>query len=206
MVTIGVTLLLPRHTSAQVSPTPGMDPAMQLEEIRLRSFTGRRNYGWALLAWGLASTVAGTTMAIVGRDDETWLWAGITTAAFGAIDAGLAIPLLDVSGRARGDIAAGRSGELDDYDAVREDVIRRELRSGQIFALNTGLDIFYLSSGAILWGFGAAGIGDATNEDRLVGAGVAMVVQSAFLLIADIIHWRWANQHADELAALPAAF
>ena len=194
-----------------IDPPPRLDlelrePALVLRGIRRRSWRARRRYGWALLGWGLASVAVGTTLAIVEREDPRLLWAGLTTAMFGGIDAGLAFPLLDLRGRARRELEAGRFGAYDASESlaeVREGALRAELRSGQVFALNTGLDVFYLAAGALLWGFGAVGFDDPTNEERLIGAGAAMVTQSVFLLVADIIHWRLANRHAREIAALP---
>jgi hypothetical protein len=122
-----------------------------------------------LLAWGVGSTVLGTLM-LPARG--FWRHFGIQAAAWGAIDAALAI-----AGRRRALLRAEElaSGQLDDGAAVREAAqFRRVLR------VNAGLDVLYILSGLL-----TAAI-FRRRADR-VGLGVGIAVQGLFLLIFDAL-------------------
>lgn len=176
-------------------------PELRLREVRLVQRAERRREGLWLLTWGLASTVGGALVAAIRRDDEAWLAAGVTTASFGAIDALLALGLLDLSGTRRRMILDDRSGVHVRFEDVREAELVAALRSGQGFAINAGLDVFYVAAGLLLFALGRArGSSDRGGWEE--GAGLAMVGQGAFLLGFDLAAWIHANRRAEAVRAV----
>ena len=81
---------------------------------------------------------------------------------------------------------------------VRDAELIGQLRSGQMFAMNFGLDFFYMAVGGLLYA-----LGRATDEPALNGAGLAAAAQGAWLLGFDLAGWRRANAHAERVRALP---
>jgi hypothetical protein len=65
-----------------------------------------------------------------------------------------------------------------------------------IFALNAGLDVFYIGGAVLLMLLGAA---DAENEAWMTGVGAAILPQGVFLLAFDIVNWIGAIGRADAL-------
>lgn len=61
----------------------------------------------------------------------------------------------------------------------------RSHRSQLAFVINAGLDVLYVSSGAVLWQLGPTARNPAM-QDRLVGYGQALVLQGAFLFAFDV--------------------
>ncbi|MBX3249471.1 MAG: hypothetical protein KF901_20005 [Myxococcales bacterium] len=172
---------------------------LRLREVRLAHRVERRREGLWLLGWGLASAVGGTIVALARREDQAWLAAGVTTASFGAIDAVLALGLLDLGGARRRMILDDRSGVRTLPPDVREAELVGQLRSGQGFALNAGLDVFYMAAGALLFVLGRARNERAGWEE---GAGLAMIGQGAFLFVFDLVAWARSNRRAEALRAL----
>jgi hypothetical protein len=169
-------------------------PAAALNALRLTIRSERRTAGYVLLGMGLASVAAGAAIAVVGHDDRAHLAAGITTASFGAVNAALTLGLLDLSGADLRRIEAGG-----DFETLREAELIAHLHSGQFFAVNTGLDIFYMASGGFLCTIAA--VNDQPNRWEL-GAGVALIVQGALLLAFDIVNWINSNERAARFRAL----
>ena len=191
----------PRVEIALRPATPELDQVLRLREVRLVHHAQRRREGLWLLTWGLASTVGGALVAGIRHDDEAWLAAGVTTASFGAIDALLSLGLLDFSGARRRMILDDRSGVHVRFDDVREAELVASLRSGQGFAINAGLDVFYIAAGLLLFALGRArGSSDEGGWEE--GAGLAMVGQGAFLLGFDLAAWRHANRRAEAIRAI----
>jgi hypothetical protein len=155
------------------------------------------------MGWGVANALAGGAAAIAGRDDPYWVAAGVTTLSFGVINALLSIGLLDLRGRRRAAVRSGlrRDGGVEERSLaeIRNLEIAAQLRSGQIFALNTGLDVVYIGGGALLFAFGRR---DDPAQRALMGGGLAMVIQGAFLLAFDIVHWVASNRRAARLRTL----
>ena len=170
-----------------------------LRRVRSTNAAQYRREGWWLFGWGIASTLAGGVVAIALRDEPEWLSFGLTTAAFGAIDAGLAAGMLDLGGSRREAIAAGRLGDLTDPDAILEASITSQRKSGQIFALNFGLDVAYITAGLLMFFLGRA---KDPTEGLLTGSGIAMLSQGAFLLAFDLAAWIHTGRRADTLEAL----
>jgi hypothetical protein len=165
-----------------------------LRSLRLIHHAEKRREGLWLLAEGLLSTGAGLVAAGVFHDDGGALSASLTTASFGAVNALLALGLVDPLNRRRSAILA----EAAPADHVRAREAGNQLRSGQAFALNAGLDLAYATAGAFLVAL-ATREGDHAAWQR--GAGLALIGQSGFLLGFDVACWMRSNRRAGQLSA-----
>lgn len=170
----------------------------KLADLRLSIRDGRRTAGFWLLGVGLASTVGGAALAIAGREQHVSLAAGITTASFGAINALLSFGLLDLSETHLQRIQAERDPQR--FVQLREAELISHLESGQFFAVNAGLDVFYIATGALLCAIAAV----RDQRDRWeLGAGLATLGQGLFLLTFDVVNWLASNRRAAAVRALP---
>ena len=184
-----------RENIADVS---GAAKLRQLTELRLSIRSERTTAGLWLLGFGLASTLAGGVVAIVGRHERAWLAGGLTTASFGVVNAALSFGLLDAWGADHARIIA--THEPHTFAELRERELIAHLHSGQFFAVNAGLDVFYMASGGLLCALAA--VRDEPDRWEL-GAGLALVVQGAFLMAFDIVNWLRSNERASRFRALP---
>jgi hypothetical protein len=169
----------------------------RLTHLRLSIRSDRQTAGVVLLGLGLASVAVGTALAVVGRDENTLLAAGITTASFGAVNAALSFGMLDVSGADERRIRSAH--DSGDFAALREAELIAHLHSGQFFAVNTGLDVFYMASGGLLCALAAV---QEQNDRWELGAGIALIAQGAWLMAFDIINWINSNNRAAHFRAL----
>jgi hypothetical protein len=103
-----------------------------------------------LLGFALLSVAVGGAIAAIGREQHALLAAGITTASFNAVNAALTLGLLDVSGAQEQRILEDRARDPSEFTALRESELIAHLHSGQFFAVNAGLDVFYTATGALL--------------------------------------------------------
>jgi hypothetical protein len=171
----------------------------RLQQLRLAARDERRSAGFWLFGWGLANVVGGALMAGIGHDHQVWLAAGITTASFGAVNALLAPGLLDLSGARLRQIEAERATSPAELARVREADLVAELKSGQLFALNLGLDVFYIAAGLLLYTIGRVRADERGWEQ---GAGLAIAAQGVVLLGFDFVEWMATNRRAAALRAL----
>lgn len=165
-------------------------------QLRLVQREARRREGLTLLVWGAANVVGGAVAAGVKHDDQAWLSGSLTTLGFGAINAALAFGLLDVSGRRRTAILTQPAHTRERLTALRGDERAAQLKSGQVFALNAGLDVFYLATGAFLLAMAQR---STRHADWERGVGAAFLMQGTFLLGFDIACWIGANRRAEAL-------
>jgi len=170
-----------------------------LRRVRRANLAQHRREGWWVFGWGVASALAGGVVAIALRDEPEWLSFGLTTAAFGAIDAGLALGMVDLSGDEREAIDAGRLGELTDRSAILDESVAAQRKAGQVFALNFGLDVAYIASGILMFLLGRA---QDPDEGLLTGSGIAMISQGAFLFAFDLAAWIHTGKRAEALEGL----
>jgi hypothetical protein len=168
---------------------------LPLTQLRLDAHSTRRTAGEWLLGWGLVSTVAGTVIAIAERDHQAMLSAGIATASFGVVNALLAPSLLDLSGERERDIHTDARTPA----AIREAEIVSNLKTGQTFAVNAGLDVFYIAAGLLVFALGHQQTPRVRWEE---GVGVAMAIQGLPLLAFDIVNWMSANARATRFQGL----
>lgn len=178
-------------TVALLAPVPRAqaeaDPVPELR-LRLDQHAARRREGFWLLASGLASLAGGAAAAGARSGDEAWLSASVTTASFGAVNALLSLALVDPRGRGRDAIAADTRAPSLQAEAARV----AQYHSAQAFALNAGLDVAYLTAGALLVAFGSAEGGEPWQR----GSGYALLGQGGFLLGFDLACWIHANGRA----------
>jgi hypothetical protein len=160
--------------------------ALRLAELRLNQLAARRTAGFWLLGFGVLSAAAGGSLIAFGHDQESVLAAGIATVSFGAINAVLSLGLLDLSHARQRRIVAERDHAPGEWAAQREGELVAQLQSGQFFALNSGLDVAYLTAGGLLCALAAARGGGERWE---LGAGLAVIGQALFLLVFDIVNW-----------------
>lgn len=120
-----------------------------------------------LTAWGAASVAAGSTQAIVWKDDDYWLWGGVQHALWGATDVVIGALSLRAARHAETDAA-----HLADYWEKRARDMRRA------YWINMALDVAYVASGALLWSL--------SEKPGAAGSGAAIVGQGGFLFAFDI--------------------
>lgn len=160
----------------------GAGAAEALIVLRLQHVRERRREGGALLTLGLAGVLGGALAAVVGRDDPGLLSFGLTTLSFGAINVPLGIGLLDLRHRAREDVLELTAASSDMVAERLAEWARSERWKRVSFAVNSGLDVLYIITGALL-----VGLAGRTNRPASArGAGWAMVTQGAALLVYDI--------------------
>jgi len=160
----------------------GGGAAEGLITLRLQHVRKRRREGGALLALGLVGVLGGALVAVVGRDDPGLLAFGLTTLSFGAINVPLGIGLLDLRHHAR-EAALELTAASSDTVAERLAEWARSERWKRVsFAVNAGLDVVYMLTGALLVGLG----GRTTQPASARGAGWAMVTQGAALFAYDL--------------------
>ncbi|HEX6243409.1 MAG TPA: hypothetical protein VFZ61_20995 [Polyangiales bacterium] len=173
------------------------DRSAQLTALRLRYLRERRREGLALLAWGSLNVLGGSIAAGIKHDDQAWLSASVTTLGFGLINALLSLPLLDLSGHRRALVEREQSQPPMSIERLHQREAAAQLKSGQVFALNAGLDLVYLATGAFLLAMSQR---DTRHAEWERGVGAAFLVQAPFLLGFDIGCWIRANRRAATLS------
>jgi hypothetical protein len=123
-------------------------------------------------AWATASIVVGSALAT--RADPWWRAFGQQHLGWGVVDLG-------VVGVARA-LQARRMRRVDNPYAPT--ALRRESGSlRKVLLINVGADAVYVVGGAVLWRA-------RSGHPASAGAGAAIVIQGAFLLLSDASHAR----------------
>lgn len=162
--------------------TGGAGAAEGLVMLRLLHVRERRREGGALLTLGVVGVLGGALVSVVGRDDPGLLAFGLTTLSFGAINVPLGIGLLDLRHRAREDALELTAANADTVSERLAAWARSERWKRVSFAVNAGLDVLYMLTGALL-----VGLAGRTNQPGSArGAGWAMVTQGAALFVYDL--------------------
>ena len=169
-------------------------PQPSLIEQRMHHHTEKVREGRWLLSMGIVSALGGSAAFGIKHDSESHVAAGVTTLSFGITNALLALGMLDLSGRRRQQIQNQRFGVYTCGEQIREAEINAELRSAQFFALNTGLDLVYMTAGVFLFILGHQA---EQERDWMKGAGIAMAIQGGFLLTFDIFSWIHSKRRAE---------
>ena len=152
-----------------------------------------------LTAWGGASIAAGVALAIAKREDKQWLTFGLFTAAVGAVNVGFGVLGLVNTQNERRTLADKLSLEPRDY---QQELVARHRSGATIYALNFGLDISYVAAGVILWV-----VGERLKPNAVLhGMGMAGVIQGAWLLVFDLVHWVFAEQRGTVVARMRFSF
>jgi len=162
--------------------TGGAGAAEALVTLRLQHVRERRREGGALLTLGIVGVLGGSLLAVVGRDDPGLLSFGLTTLSFGAINVPLGIGLLDLRHRGRAEALELTAANSDMVAERLAEWAESERWKRVSFVVNSGLDVLYIVTGALL-----VGLAGRTNRPASArGAGWAMVSQGAALLVYDL--------------------
>lgn len=178
------------------------DPiAAELASVRRSHQVERREAGIVLFVSGLASVLGGAIVAGAMHDDPFWLTFGLGSAGWGAVNASLAIGMLDLGDGGFARIEADRALRGDDLARARERALRAQHDTATMFAVNFGLDVFYVAAGILLF-FLADQIESAQDREHLRGYSVAMTAQGAFLFGFDLVEWIASAARAERIAAI----
>jgi hypothetical protein len=197
--------IAPSIASAQYVDLTRPDPiAAQLTDVRLSLHAERREAGVVLALGGLLSVIGGGTLAGIGaagagHGDPFWLAFGIGSAGWGAVNAALAIGMLDFGDGGRASIEAERALRGEELARARERELRRQLDSATMFAVNFGLDVFYVATGVLLF-FLADRLESAEEQQMLRGYAISQVAQGTFLFAFDLVEWLASTRRADRIA------
>lgn len=152
----------PEATASPAAP----DPAPALAYHRRRTTLGLAGMG-TLTGWAGVNIVGGLVGNLSSTGTTRFFHQG--NAVWNTVNLALGIAGLVSQRRERRapvDVATGRS---------------RARRAQRVFGINAGLDVLYVSTGAILWPLGADG-----GSPRVHGYGQALVLQGAFLFVFDV--------------------
>jgi len=191
-------------TAASSVAAPALDrlgeaDARRLAAVRLSHRAGRETEGFGLLIYGLASMVFGGVVAAAGYQDERVLGFGLGTVLWGALNAAFSPIFFDLDGGTRRRIDADLSLRGDALDRAREDWAADQYRNAAGIAVNVGLDVFYVVTGALL---SVIGYLIAPEQRWLEGYGVAMGSQGLGLLAFDLTTWLTAEARGEETRRL----
>lgn len=200
MMLAGVLLFSPATTCAQVEGDGDAALADELAVERLAQRGERYAEGMWLLTYGIGSIVAGGVIAAVGHEDPFWLWAGLGSAGWGAINLWFGLPMMDLGGGNAREIEAQRALRGDALDDRREDLASDQYGAAGVLAFNGGLDVFYIATGIFLAVVGAELLD--TRSPELAGYGVAMAAQGLGLLAFDVFGWIRAQDRGHRLQRL----
>jgi hypothetical protein len=140
------------------------------EDFYTRSLDINKSGMYFLGGWALANMATGTYGWL--RYDAEKKYFHQMNAAWNVVNAGIAIyALFDMAGT---DISALSTDEM----------MRKHIRSENLFLINAGLDILYMAGGA--WMIHAAGRNEK-RHDILKGYGQSVVLQGAFLFLFDLV-------------------
>jgi hypothetical protein len=177
----------------------GASLADRLAEERHRQRAERFEEGFGPIVLGGASVIAGALMAGIGHSDERWLWAGLGTLAWGAVNIPFGIPMMDPGGGTFCEIEEERALRGQALDDRRRALARQQYDAATTFAFNGGLDAFYIATGVLLAVLGVLVTPETSELRALTGYGVAMAVQGVGLMIYDIIGWTRAWSRGNRL-------
>lgn len=194
----------PQLAAAQAVDLTLPDPiADELTDVRISQQVERREAGIVLLVGGLVSVLGGGIVAAVENQDPFWLAFGLGSAGWGAVNAALSIGMLDIGDGGFRRIEADRTLRGRDLREARERALRAQDGNATMFALNFGLDVFYIATGVLLF-FLADQINDAHDAELLRGYSVAMTGQGGFLFAFDLVEWLASVARADRIARIEA--
>jgi len=181
--------LCPALAEAQYVDLTRPDPAADaLADVRLSLSAERREAGVVLGLEGVLSVIAGAAFTIAAYDDPYWLGFGVGMLGWGAVNAALSVSLIDFGDARRASIQRDRRLRYGALAERREATIRRESDAAALFAVNFGLDFFYIGSAVLLF-FLADQISGTDEPEILRGYSTAQIGQGAFLLVFDLVEW-----------------
>ena len=167
---LSAALLAPPVVDAEAGidarPRRARPSPVALDYHRRRTTLGLAGMG-TLTGWAVANLGGGIYGWLTTRGPTRFFHEG--NAAWNTVNLALGITGLVSERRDRRapvDLATGRARARDDQ---------------KVFGINAGLDVVYLSAGAILWS-----LGRDFGPDRVLGYGRALILQGAFLFVFDV--------------------
>ncbi len=140
------------------------------EDFYTRSLDINKSGMYFLGGWALANMATGTYGWI--RYDGEKKYFHQMNAAWNVVNAGIAVyALFDIAGTDISMLGA-------------DEVMKKHIRSENLFLINAGLDILYMAGGA--WMIHAAGKNEK-RRDLLRGYGQSVILQGAFLFLFDLV-------------------
>ena len=180
------------------------DPAARaLSDVSLTIHDERVAAGVALGVGGLFSIAVGAVTASLGHDDPFALAFGVGVLGWGGINAGLALGMLDLDGGRGRDARAVRHLRYDALDRARDRAIAAQRGAATVFAVNVGLDVFYLATGALLYLL-ADQLTGVNETPWMRGYATAQMSQGGFLLVLDLVEWIASEDRASRLERIEA--
>jgi hypothetical protein len=155
-----------------------------------------------LTAWGAASIAAGAGIAIAKREDKKWLTFGLFTAAVGAVNVGFGVAGLIQYENERRTLAGKGALEGEAIRDYQTALIARHRNEATVYAFNFGLDVCYVTTGALLWLFGERFL----KNPIVHGMGMAGVIQGLALFAFDLTSWILAENRGSVVARMRLAF
>lgn len=183
---------------AQLRGAPVPSPwALRISAADLRRVEIEHTQSWTLFAWGAVNVAQGTGLAISSLSnpaamDERAGAFGITSAAVGAVNLALAVPWVLRVPRERREAQRWSAMSPQDIERELERARDQARHSSAFFALNTGLDVAYITAGSLMLAMGER---SETRSLTLSGVGISVLVQGVALLAFDA--WGWASRNAD---------
>ncbi|MEM9877017.1 MAG: hypothetical protein AAF928_19115 [Myxococcota bacterium] len=155
-------------SATKTIPIPrGQDATREHADALRDAYLARsRGLGGALAGWAAASMVLGATQWATA-DDAFTRGIGIQNLAWGGIDG-----ILATIGLASSIGEDGVAAPAADWEGKRQTL-------ETIYWVNFGLDVAYVTTGALLWGLG--------GNDDVRGAGAGVVLQGSFLFAYDFV-------------------
>lgn len=155
-----------------------------LAKLHSESIHTRRLLADAVLVDGLVGLAAGGALIIPDAHDGAWRYAGINTAVFGAINTVIGIRALVGIAREEREWSAIDRSTVEGRHRAALRAAEDERRESVGHAVNLGLDCGYIGIGTVAIIASRAG---ADHPNRWLASGVAIIVQSVFLVAIDLI-------------------
>jgi len=165
LLTVSVASPVRAAEALDPSAAPQIDTATAADAARDAYLSQSRGLAWVLAGWSVASVASGAALWATAGDDAFRRGIGIQNVAWGGVDGILAaVGLLSSIGQ-------------DDQAASAEHWDEQRQTLETIYWVNFGLDVAYITTGALLWGLG--------DNDDLRGAGAGVALQGSFLFAYD---------------------
>lgn len=166
--------------------TARADDVTELERIHSESLHTRRVLADAVLINGLIGLAGGGLLMIPEHSDRAWRFAGINVAVFGAINTVVGLRALYGIAREERTWEDSRADRRTPAGLRRARIhaVEDERRESVGHGVNLGLDCAYFAVGTLAIITSRTGV---EHPNRWLASGVAVVVQSLFLVGVDLI-------------------
>jgi len=165
--------------------------ASPLDDWNVERLATNRNGMFVLGGWSVANLVGGAIGFGVATD-ETWRYFHLGNLIWNGVNLGLAV------------VGLIMNWKPDDKPIDPKDAMKGSQTLEKVFFFNAGLDVAYMAAAAFLWQRG-----EATNDQRFVGFGQALLLQGGFLFAFDLtmalLNVNLSNKLFDKLTLSPLA-